>query len=139
VALQIQPIFEAAAPAFGTGVNMDRFERSFLFALNLTLDELNVAGDMPTSSRFDHAASTDASVSGLNTEHMGIVFTGIEYHMSRLGFFARQDEDNKRNLLLEWEKAKGDFMVSLSQEDQDTVDSDDFVTNDIIGHGYIDV
>lgn len=139
MALQIQPIFEMAAPAFGTGVNMERFERSFIFALNLTLDELNVAGDMPTSSRFDHVESTDSSVSSLNPEHMGIVFTGVEYHMSRLGFFARQDEDNKRNLLLEWEKAKGDFMVSLSQEDQDTVDSEGYTTNDIIGLGYIDV
>lgn len=119
---------------FTTSTSDERFDEDFTVATNKALDELSVAGDLDTY--LNHIDTHDATISDLDKKHTLILMTGITYHLLIQGQLKTGKADHLMLAREDWKVAKGNFMIMMQREDEETVDDDDNPTGDIIGLGY---
>lgn len=133
MSIQLNAVYNSMVRQFTTSTNDERFDEDFTVAVNNTLDELYVVGDL--DDPLSHINSHDASISDLDAEHTGILRSGIAYYLLVQGQMKSGKENHLALARAEWEVAKGNMMVITQRADQADVDSDSNPENPIIGLG----
>lgn len=136
MSLSVQPLYNEMTRQFTASTQSDRFKADFIDALNNSLDELIVAGDV-TASDLPHVSSESASIAYLSAHHAQIVKCGLRYNLMLLGQIPASGGTDALMLAERaWTNAQGRFMTLLSRADQSVVDTYSNPTADIIGLGY---
>ena len=134
MSLSVKALYPNVARRFVGAAGDTRFGGDFVSALNLSLDELTIAGDVYPA--IPHVGNIEGTISVLSETHMAILDAGLDVHLMRMGWTrAKGDKETFANCVALWNEKKGDFMVSLSNASQRSVDDAESPVADIIGLG----
>lgn len=122
MALCLDSIFEDMVRQFSTITTNGRFRSDFVTAVNKTLDELEIAGDL--SSPITHVNTPTDTISSLSADDMFIVAAGCVKYLIAAGREHVLKERTYDVANQEWEDRKADFWTKAMRTLQASVDDD---------------
>lgn len=134
MALSLTSLHKQLCNEFNTVDSDQRFQKDFVFAVNLCLDELSFAADLATA--IPHVSNLTEVVDELDAKHTFILHDGLIVKLVESGRPHRASEayviarDN-------WRERKGDFTAMEQRDLAAAVDDDGISTSDIVGLGYL--
>jgi hypothetical protein len=134
MSIQTTSLFTSMVRQFNTNVADDRFQKDFVQALNVCLDELSFCAALDTP--IAHVQSHQTIISGLDEDDMFILQDGLVVRLTESGREPVGGESQYDRAKVNWEDRKGDFMVKQSRDLQATEDDDGVPTSDVVGLGY---
>jgi len=133
MSISFQNLYEDIVQQLGTGSGSSRLSNAFIRASNRTLDEISVRAAL--DSRLPHISGVDETISRLDSQYEGIIYSGIYYWLVRMGHAASdpriasvQYKDSKEM----WAESIGNFIMAESNLLQSDTD------NSIVGIGVLD-
>ena len=117
--IKTQALFEDLADDLGAGTGNERFSRRFARAVNRALDDLSLAADLAT--RHTHITGNDSSISSMDSEYEGMLYTGTKFHLVRMGQRPgdpRVAEAVFKDTNTQWEKALGEYVAAEDNKQQ---------------------
>lgn len=132
MSISCQALYESVRDTIGLGSGNEKLVRTFVTAVNRTLDELSITADL--ASPHTHISGVEDTISTLATRYEWILSSGVAFYMTRLG--QRPSDPNLAQIVYrdtahEWERAKGEYVADRWNDCQ-AVDS-----SDIIAGGYL--
>ena len=132
MAINLNTLFQGVKTDYGTGIDNERLEDTFIRATNRALDELTFTEDRATA--ITHVTQTAGTITELLPSQTWILDLGIRYWLTRLGI--RPGDPKIAQIVYndtasEWVRAKQAYWTNILNVKQAT-DS-----NSIIGLGYV--
>ena len=132
MSISCQALYESVKDTIGLGAGNEKLVRTFVTAVNRTLDELSITADL--ASKHTHIDGVEDDITTLAVRYEWILAAGVAFYMIRLG--QRPSDPNLaqivfRDTAAEWERAKGEYVADRWNDCQATDSSD------IIAGGYL--
>lgn len=132
MSVSCQALYESVRDTIGLGVGNDKMARTFVIAVNRSLDELSITADL--ASKHTHIDGVEDIIVTLDAEYEWILAAGVAFYMTRLG--QRPSDPNLAQIVYrdtrdEWDRAKGEYVANRWNELQ--ADK----TEDIIALGFV--
>ena len=133
MSINCQALYQDALSTYGAGSGNTNFEGRFIRSINRSLDELSISADLET--KHSPIDSTEDIITTLDAEYEWILFSGMQYYLTRTG--QRPSDPNIAKSVYadtekQWERAKDEYVANRWNEKQ-AADS----TDDIIALGYL--
>lgn len=133
MSISCQGLYEDIVQQLGLGSGNTRLASSFIRATNRALDQMSIRADLAT--RHTHISATNSSISTLDPEYEGLLYSGVYYWMVRMGHSGsdpRIATVQYKDSAEAWKEALGDYVMAESNDNQS--DSG----NDVIGLGSLE-
>ena len=122
MAMYLNTIYDDMVRQFSTIGTNDRFRNDFVSAVNKTLDELEIAGDL--SAPITHVNTPTDTILSLSADDMFIVSAGCVKYLIAAGREHVMKERSYDVADREWEDRKADFWIKAMRTLQADVDDD---------------
>ena len=134
MSLILTPLYESMVRQFTTVVTDSKFQKDFVAAVNVVVDELSFDADLTTP--IAHVDDYNATITELNAYHTFILNSGLVFALinSRQKHVRGDTAYDKAES--DWDDKKGSYLVMEERDLQSTVDDDGVPTANIIGQGY---